>query len=312
MKRILMSVMTVALVGGATFAASGAFFSDTETAAGNTLEAGSIDLKVDNTCYYRGQACVGGVFEGTNISCNCTWGPEDLTDEHLFFDLVDIKPGDWEEDTISLTVENNEAWLCADVQLTSDDDVDCTEPEEAADPSCGNPDPEPDGDDADGELADLTEFLWWADDGDNVLENDETFLPSGPLGVLDVGQTANVTLADSLSNIWGLQGPIPQGGGTFYIGKAWCYGIITPDAVAADRGTAGDLTDDDNGPNTPTNAGDLTEVTPEDGGFNCDGSGVGNESQSDKLTADIGFRAEQARNNDGFVCEGPAEPPEQT
>lgn len=192
------------------------------------------------------------------------------------------------------------------MHLTSDDDVDCTDPEKVDDPLCNDPDL----DNADGDLADEIRFLWWADDGDNVLEDDEKPLPSGPLGALSVSQTAIVTLADSLSNIWGLQGPIPQGGDTLFIGKAWCYGNITPDPVDDERGTPGDLTDDNSGPNTPTNAADPNAVTPEDGGFNCDGSGVNNASQTDRLTADIGFRAEQARHNDTFVCEELAEPQE--
>ena len=106
------TLIRLALIGGlatAVVAATGAFFSDTETSAGNTLVAGAIDLKVDNTCYYNGQACTNGFWGGVeaNGACSCTWESKDLDENDLFFDLTDIKPGDWEEDTISLTVQDN-------------------------------------------------------------------------------------------------------------------------------------------------------------------------------------------------------------
>ncbi|TSC88185.1 MAG: hypothetical protein G01um101416_208 [Microgenomates group bacterium Gr01-1014_16] len=315
MKKILLGLLVTGAVGGVAFYATNAFFSDTETSTGNTLQAGAIDLKVDNTCYYNGQACTQGPDDrfywgglpnhpsptpATNL-CSCTWKSKNLEEGDLFFDIEDIKPGDWEEDTISLTVENNEAWLCADVHLTSDDDVTCTEPESEtglADPECSAPTPSP----GTGELADRVRFLWWADDGDNVLETcefpnappdckEETTLPSGPLGVLNVSQTAHVTLADSNKNLWsGLPNdPIPQGGDTWYIGKGWCFGRITETPVPQDG----------LGPTIPiTNGPD----SPRGGGFTCDGSGEGNETQTDRLTAEISFRAEQARNNEDFLC----------
>ena len=321
MKKILLSLLSIGAVAGVAVLATGAFFSDTETSTGNLLQAGAIDLLVDNSCYYNGDACTevfrgdnppvslgsywGGVVEEGN-QCSCTWESTNLSEEHLFFDLVDIKPGDWEEDTISLTVKSNEAWLCADVHLTSDDDVDCTEPESEtglADPECSLPTPAPGA----GELADRVNFLWWADDGDNVLENcldregqpipdcvPERTLPAGPLGALNVSQTANVVLADSGFNIWGLQGPIPQGGDTWYIGKGWCFGKLTETPVPQD----GDGATGNNGPDSARG-----------GGFSCDGSGEGNETQTDKLTADISFYAEQARNNETFLCSERARPP---
>lgn len=44
MKRILLSVLTISLVGAVTIGATGAYFSDTETSTGNTFTAGTIDL----------------------------------------------------------------------------------------------------------------------------------------------------------------------------------------------------------------------------------------------------------------------------
>ena len=57
------------------------------------------------------------------------------------------------------------------------------------------------------------------------------------------------------------------------------------------------------------NDGDLLSGTPSDGGISCDGSNEGNESQTDSLTADVSFRAVQARNNSAFECTELAEPP---
>lgn len=48
MKRILISVMTIALVSGVAFGATRAYFTDTEKSVGNTFTAGTIDISVDN------------------------------------------------------------------------------------------------------------------------------------------------------------------------------------------------------------------------------------------------------------------------
>ncbi|MBI2020617.1 hypothetical protein HYS94_04320 [Candidatus Daviesbacteria bacterium] len=294
MKKLLISLFSIAVVGAVAFGATTAFFSDTEISTGNTLAAGEIDLQVDNTCYYNGDACTNGFWGGeANIgvggsitnTCDCNWELSDLDPEHLFFDLVDIKPGDWEEDTISLHVKNNDSWLCANVTLTSDDDNSCTEPEEEAegvgicqDPGLGL-----------GDLADEIVFLWWADDGDNVLETDEETLPSGAIGNLGVGQSARVALADSLNDIWNPATPSAfPGGETRYIGKGWCFGEITEAPIAQDGVGATDPVT--NGPNT------------RGAGFECDGAPVGNASQTDSLTMDIGFEAVQSRNNEEFLC----------
>jgi len=47
MKKILLSIMTIALVGSVAFGATKAYFSDTETSTGNTFTAGTLDLNVD-------------------------------------------------------------------------------------------------------------------------------------------------------------------------------------------------------------------------------------------------------------------------
>ena len=150
------SVITasVALVIGAAFA----FFSDTETSIDNIFAAGEVDLGIDNHSFYNGV-----------LNPGTTWRVDyDLSDNppRQFFNFLDVKPGDWGEDTISLHVKNNDAWLCADVTLTSNDENDLIEPELVdGDDTTGN---------SGGELAQNITFFWWADDGDNVFEEDET------------------------------------------------------------------------------------------------------------------------------------------
>jgi hypothetical protein len=266
MKRLLFSFIIIGIVAITALKFSGAFFSDTETSVGNVLAAGSLDLKIDNTSYYNGAT-----------SSATSWDLRDLNVEK-FFNFTDVKPGDHGEDTISVHVNTNDSWLCANLKLTSNDENGITGPESiAGDVTDGT---------GSGELAGRINFIWWADDGDNVLETGETILPGGPLGALSVGQTANVRLADSTGSIWGT-GPLP-GNTTKYIGKAWCFGNLTTDP----------LPQDNLGPTSPRTPANST------GGVHCDGSGEDNKTQTDSLTADISFDAIQSRNNKDFVCGG--------
>lgn len=264
MKKILYSMGVVLALGAAIAGGTGAFFSDVETSSGNTFTAGAIDLKIGNESYYNGV-----------LSATTTWEIKDLTIER-FFDFLDIKPGDRGEDTIALRVDNNDSYLCANVKLTSNDDNDQTEPEALVDANGTTT----------GELAGAVNFVWWADDGDNVLESDENVISQGPIGALGLGGSTTVALADATTNIWtGVPGPVP-GAETLYIGKAWCFGTITPAKLTQDGlGTSS--------PRRPSNSS---------GGIACDGSLLDNSTQTDSLTADVVFSAVQSRNNPGFQC----------
>ena len=293
MKKILLSLSVVAAVAVVVVGATTAFFSDTETSTGNTFTAGAIDLKIDNESYYN-----------SLVNGPATWDLRDLIVEK-FFNFVDVKPGDDGEDTISLHVNNNASWLCVDVTLTSDNDNTCTEPEGedemlnldgsgSTSPSCST----------DGELAEDVEFIWWADDGDNVLEEGENTLSGsgGNLGALTVnGAPAMVTLADSNDNIWTEtpDTPIPANEqNPRYIAKAWCFGDIAELPLPQDGET------NDWSPATNNN-NDLV-VDEKDGGFTCSGaSSANNVSQTDSFTADISFYAVQSRNNPDFTCQAP-------
>jgi predicted ribosomally synthesized peptide with SipW-like signal peptide len=270
--RILLSFAVLAVALGAlSLGGTGAFFSDTESSRGNVFNAGDIDLKVDNESYYNGV-----------LNASTTWQAKDLTIEK-FFDFNDVKPADYGEDTISLHINTNDSYLCADVTLTSNDDNGINEPESEVDDTDGS---------GNGELAQAVNFLWWGDDGDNVLESDETVISEGSIGALPLNQPRSVTLADSVENIWtGEPGPV-VGDTTYYIGKAWCFGDIAGAPLPQDDY---DSPADDNNDND-------TSGEPEDGGIHCNGAMLGNETQTDSLTADVTFSAVQSRNNATFRC----------
>lgn len=281
MKKILLSTALILFVGGAmALGGTGAFFSDTELSSGNTFAAGDIDLKIDNSSYYNGV-----------VSSTTSWSLVDLTVEK-FFNFLDLKPGDYGEDTISFHVDTNDAYLCANVTLTSNDDNGINEPEaEDGDVTPGV---------GEGELAQNVNFMWWADDGDNVLETGENVISSGPIGNLTLNQPFPFALADSDENIWtGVGGPV-KGDETLYIGKAWCFGDITPSPLAqsslGSRATS-----------TPAEDGNGNQLAgePADGGYLCNGSKLNNITQTDSLTADVSFSAVQSRHNSTYQCKEP-------
>ena len=271
MRKILLSLLTVSAVAVVAVVATGAFFSDTETSAGNTFVAGSVDLLVDNNCTYNGQPCP----EPTGIETS--WDETDLGVQHKFFNFTDVKPGDQGEDTISLHVVDNDAWACLTIDNFTNDDNSCTEPEgdllDGNDTTCGP---------NEGELADNLHFFAWldqgtipgfgdteTDEGDNDWQGQATepmlfTNVSGPAS--DILDGITYPLADS-------QNPVIDtflvGSTTYYIGVYWCAGTL---------GVA-------------------------DGDLTCDGNGMGNDTQTDSLTADMTFYAEQWRNNPTFTCE---------
>lgn len=276
--RLLLPIASIVFAAVLVIGATVAFFSDNETSQNNTLQAGAIDLKIDNTSYYNGV-----------LNPDTSWTLDDLTDQ-LFFDFNDVKPGDIGEDTISLHAQND-CWICAEIKLTANDDNDCTEPELALlnDPTCANPGPGV----FDGELAQNINFVFWADDGDNVLEVGEEIIDSGT--AQDVLNNNFITLADkNTNNLGGIDGqPMPGGFGPdgddpgtepdpliSYVGKAWCFGTLAQ---------------------TPQPQNDTNSPTI-NGGVTCDGTSLNNATQTDKILADIKFTAIQARNNPNFVC----------
>src|SRR6056297_978008 len=213
--RILMSASMIAFVGALVLGGTQAFFSDTETSTGNTFTAGDIDLQIGNESYALDYNIPGiedpqGEYVQTELT---SWAITDLTIER-FFNFIDLKPGDYGQDTIDIQVGSNDAWVCAAANITADLDNDITEPEDEESGS------NTDGDDGtpDGDLDSELNFAFWVDDGDNVLESNEvdSIFADGSLNGL--GQLGPIALADSTGDgVFG-ENPIP-GGDTVYVAK---------------------------------------------------------------------------------------------
>lgn len=127
---------------------------------------------------------------------------------------------------------------------------------------------------ADGELADVLEFFSWIDDGDNIFElGEKPLFGTTTQSASQVLNEKTYTIGDA------------GGGGSCkvnqsrYIGIYWCAGDLEVNLVTA-------------------------EIT-------CDGSGLGNETQTDSMTVDISIRALPAKENPKFICKGikPPKPP---
>lgn len=284
MRKILLSLGMIVFVGAVAAGATGAFFNDTETSTGNTFAAGDIDLQIDNESYAIDFNIPG--FNGTPTGALVanpanSWGMTNLTNEK-FFNFTDVKPGDYGEDTISIHVGSNDAWMCAAARVTVDSDETCTEPENTDENSLCVP--ETNGNN--GDLADVLQFAFWVDDGDNVFEpgtaasgTPETLFLSGPLS--GIGLQGKIALAQPGGGALG-SNPVP-GDSTFYIGKIWCAGTLTPTNLPQDG--FGNV----KSPLTGT-------------GFTCDGTLLDNDAQTDLVQGDMEFYATQSRNNPQFSC----------
>lgn len=259
----------IAFVVTLVFGGTAAFFNDTETSTGNTFSAGAIDLLIDNTSYG---------FDWNNPTVTAptgAWGPNsanswqlsDLTNQ-LFFNFDDLKPGDYGEDTISLHVNNNDAWACMAFDLTGTPENGQSEPEAAVDLTIGA---------NEGELQNHLSFMFWWDDGDNVLEVGESVIQalSGLPGTIFSGSWLPIAQSGGTPLV---------GGSTQYLGKGWCFGGMVAAPVAQDGVNT-------NPPSVPSRIG-----------FTCDGSGSHNQAQTDGINVDVAFYAEQSRNNGQFLC----------
>jgi predicted ribosomally synthesized peptide with SipW-like signal peptide len=314
MKSIITSLGMIVFVAAIVVGGTGAFFSDTETSTGNVFTAGAIDLKVDSQAHYNNMVCVlntqspaegdywwqpeadfvagPGHYPVPGSECWQSWTLTDLGPSYKFFDYGDVKPGDSGENTISLHIDSNPAWVCADVEVTKNDDMSCVDPENDAEGTgvCGNSIPTAA---FDGELAQNVTFAAWLDHG-NVAGWQNTATVTVDTGEGDnIWQAATEPLlfsnetgpaSDVLNGkSYALAAPNVNGGVpmtplvTNYIGLAWCAGTQT--------------------------VGDTT--------ITCDGSTMGNEAQTDQMTADITFRVEQARNNPNFRCVFPEDDDEE-
>ena len=265
MNRIVLGIVILTFVISATaVGGTAAFFSDIESSEGNVFTAGAIDLRIDNESYYNG-----------DISDTTTWvRPADLDDlegpgpngTYLFFNFLDLKPGDEGEDTISIHVDTNEAYACMEMSLNEKLENGIIDPEAKQGDVSENL----------GELQFGINFMWWLDDGDNVFETHEVPIITSSLNNLDgfvvsLSDTSDASLLDE---------PLDPGT-TYYLAKAWCFGELTLNPVDQNEGAS------------PLH----------DPGVLCDGSLVENIAQTDSVGVTLAFSAVQARHNDGFVCD---------
>ncbi len=280
MKRILLSLGVLVFVAALAVSATGAFFSDTETSTGNKFTAGAIDLTVDSTQHYNNAVCLNGTWQlasGTQPTldqypvlgsvCSGTWVATNLGPANKFFDFGDVKPGDTGENTISLHIDNNPAWACADIKTTGNAENVATGPElMASDTPANGP--------FDGELAQNVSVFAWLDNastsgavaGDNIWQAGEAKLTPNPLTLSAIQNgTTTLPLADSITN----SGVPLDPSVTKYVGLAWCAGSM-------DTSVPGTIT--------------------------CNGAAMGNIVQTDSATADVTLRVTQARNQPAFQC----------
>lgn len=172
------------------------------TETGTTFATYGIDLKIDSKSYYNG-----------SLVPSSTWHLKNLVpgSDH-FFNLHDIKPGDFGTTTISMHVKKSDAWLCLDFKNLEQEENGVNEPESLVDPTLAY----------ESELADSMEFFAWIDDGDNKYEVGERPL----FGTEE--QLASSVLNDTTYPI----GDTGHGGSckinqTRYVGIFWCVGNLS-------------------------------------------------------------------------------------
>lgn len=338
-----MLLAAVGVAGALIIGATIAFFSDTETSNDNTIQAGAIDLKVDSEAHYNGLVCrdVGVVVPDYrwrepgpdpatpaelalahyDIPCDGTWDQTDLGATNQFFELVDVKPGDEGENTISLHVYTNDAWGRFVIRDVRDLDNTCTEPESEVnpllDPECvaagsgGTPVPDS------GELAESITFYAWLDQGATPgfqnIGSDGKPINRQP----DPGEGDNIWQCGQLTDPRDFR-PDVECDEPLVILPGTVDENPSPDQTLADEthniwvalaAVDGLYCDDDvNIPSNGQNQYGLCQGIANDGrmvGSTTYYFGlawfvpdeVGNEAQTDSLNADLSFEVEQHRNN---------------
>jgi len=197
----------------------------------DTFGKKNLDLEIDYAGYYD-KAVDGHPNAGF-------WKQQDLTTQK-FFDVGDIKPGDSGEGTISLHLKGQDAWGCAIIRPTENDDKSSTGPELLVDQK-DNP-----SDKWDGELAQNMDLRVWADicsiknkvkPGDNIYQPGcDKLLQSGKSPLNPV----KLALADSADqNVFsGNSGPLKKDQ-DYFLGADWSVpssvgNIIQTDSYKAD------------------------------------------------------------------------------
>lgn len=223
MKKILLSIGTLAIVGIVAAGATGAFYKDTETSAGNVFTAGTIDLTVDSSgANYNGDAVEGS-----------KWDPVDLSGQK-FFNFADLKPADHGWRNLSLHVGDNPAWACLLLYNKKDSENTAIDPELDAGDSATSPV---------GELGQYTQVFAWQDNDNNGQYNPGVDNALTSLNSVTLDNLNSIAIADSTHGV-----PLTNAS-TSQIYIAWCAGTQTVNsssgAITCDGGGMSDVAQTD-------------------------------------------------------------------
>ena len=239
---MLLGLGSVGLASAGAGLGTTAYFNDTESFAGNSLQAGSLDLFVDYESTYDSDGTV-------ENQADTTAGTVDGEPAGMFYDLQDVKPGDTGSFDFCFRIDDNPSYMWACGDLTQSENG-MTEPEMEVDTEDG------------GELAEsiIATLSYCTKEGDT-------------LGVI----AEDVSLLDVFDT---LKGGVPLDADT-------PVGFTTP----GEQAPYSELVESEAGAAYIT--GPCLCVDWELP------SSVGNEVQSDMLSFDLEFHAQQSRHNDG-------------
>jgi len=267
-RKILAGTGAIGLAGAGAGLGTSALFSDTESFANNSIQAGTLNLELEGEIVYTNRS--DGMAPAVGSSTETTVDGESKT----LITFEDVKPGDCYVVRTAACIEGNPAYLWGTAELVANDENSVTEPEadeeaeisgNLANPNTSETDADIDGE---GELAQSIETsLYWGgstsggsdpyqfdQEGDGPDQGDKDAL------IANQPQLGDTTPLDKFlrvydQNVFGELGPSNQPN-VFQPGRCY-YTFWVFDVPAA----------------------------------------VGNEIQSDSLTFSVGARVQQARNN---------------
>lgn len=203
MIKILLSVLTIGVVGVTAYTATSAFFSDTERSDNNQIVAGRLDLQISNKVLVNGQEDTSKSFTARNLASGT-----------MIYNLSSLIPGDSGANSIGIVNPSNSTpmWACVGIGDLADNENGLADAETEM------------GDNTDtGELSGRLNFYAWSDNGDGIPASGETGLftnVSGPASDVMGGKV--YPIADST-----IPGSAIATGATKYVGLYWCLGTIT-------------------------------------------------------------------------------------
>ncbi len=208
----------------------------------------------------------GETYNGEDLS-ESNWTARDLTEDHQFFTFDDVKPGDYGTRGISLHVSDNPAYACLLLNNEQDDENVALDPELDAGDTTDDGVPY-------GELSQNLEVFTWRDLNQNGSYNPNTgetpLITDGNFAIDSFFDITYMVIFDSETDTSIIGGSPLMLNDVRHIQIAWCAGDQTVDHVT--------------------------------GAISCDGSIMGDKSQSDSYGADVILYAEQVRNNPNFTC----------